>query len=210
MLITPGGKPASRASSPSRNADSGVCSAGLSTTVQPAASAGASFHDASISGTFQGMMAPTTPTGSLTVYPKHSDPGNGATMSAVVPKILPGPQPPMLRIAPAAPITLRLRATNPSMPLSTVSICPSSSAFCSTRSASRHSRRSRASGAIPRQDGSSNALRAAATAASTSAGPASATRATSFPDEGSVTANVAPDSAGTHSPPIRRRRSVSR
>ena len=39
-------------------------------------------------------------------------------MSAVLPKILLD-QPPMLRMAPAAPMTSRLRATNPSMPLST-------------------------------------------------------------------------------------------
>ena len=39
-LSTPGGKPTSSASSPRRSALSGVCSAGLSTIVQPAASAG--------------------------------------------------------------------------------------------------------------------------------------------------------------------------
>ena len=61
-LTTPGGKPASSTSSPSRNAVSGVSSAGLSTTVQPAASAGAIFQIAISSGKFQGMMAPTTPT----------------------------------------------------------------------------------------------------------------------------------------------------
>ena len=66
-LRTPGGKPASSASSPSRSAVSGVCSAGFSTTVQPAASAGATFHDAIISGKFHGMIWPQTPTGSLRV-----------------------------------------------------------------------------------------------------------------------------------------------
>ena len=40
MLTTPGGKPASVISSPSRSADSGVCSAGFSTQVQPQARAG--------------------------------------------------------------------------------------------------------------------------------------------------------------------------
>ena len=44
MLITPGGNPTSAASSARRSALSGVCGSGLSTTVQPAASAGASFH----------------------------------------------------------------------------------------------------------------------------------------------------------------------
>ena len=42
--------PASTASDASRMAVSGVSSAGFSTTVLPAASAGASFHDSSSSG----------------------------------------------------------------------------------------------------------------------------------------------------------------
>ena len=67
MLITPGGTPASRASSPKRNAPSGVTSDGFRTMVQPAANAGAIFHMAIISGTFHGTMAPTTPTGSRAV-----------------------------------------------------------------------------------------------------------------------------------------------
>ena len=53
-LSTPSGKPASSASSPSRSAVSGVCSAGLSTIVQPAASAGAIFQVAISSGKFHG------------------------------------------------------------------------------------------------------------------------------------------------------------
>src|SRR3954467_10275448 len=50
MLITPGGKPTSAASSATRSAVNGVCGSGFRTTVQPAASAGASFHVAIISG----------------------------------------------------------------------------------------------------------------------------------------------------------------
>ncbi len=46
----PSGKPASSASSPRRSAVSGVCSAGLSTIGQPAASAGATFQIAISSG----------------------------------------------------------------------------------------------------------------------------------------------------------------
>ena len=42
-LSTPSGRPASCAIRASSSAVSGVCSAGLSTTVQPAASAGATF-----------------------------------------------------------------------------------------------------------------------------------------------------------------------
>ena len=62
------GKPAAWISSPSRNALSGVSSAGFNTTVQPVASAGASFHAAISSGKFHGMIAPTTPTQPLCAY----------------------------------------------------------------------------------------------------------------------------------------------
>src|SRR5262245_53479666 len=49
-LTTPGGRPASAKLDASASAVSGVCSAGLSTAVQPAQIAGASFHDAIRSG----------------------------------------------------------------------------------------------------------------------------------------------------------------
>ncbi len=49
MLMTPGGKRPAM-SSASFRVVSGVCSEGLSTTVLPAATAGASFHAAIISG----------------------------------------------------------------------------------------------------------------------------------------------------------------
>ena len=64
---TPGGKPTSRASSPRRSALSGVCSAGFSTIVQPAASAGEIFHAAISTGKFQGITCAHTPTGSRRV-----------------------------------------------------------------------------------------------------------------------------------------------
>ena len=63
-LSTPSGRPASVRISDSAIALSGVSSAGLSTTVQPVSSAGASFAAVSEKGTFQGTIAPTTPTGS--------------------------------------------------------------------------------------------------------------------------------------------------
>ena len=55
-LSTPGGRPTSSASSPRRSALSGVCSAGLSTIVQPAASAGAIFHAVISNGKFHGTI----------------------------------------------------------------------------------------------------------------------------------------------------------
>ena len=66
-LRTPGGMPASRASSPSRIAVNGDALAGLSTTVLPAASAGPSFHEAMYIGKFHGTIAPITPIGSRSV-----------------------------------------------------------------------------------------------------------------------------------------------
>ncbi|MNL37080.1 hypothetical protein D3C87_1592010 [compost metagenome] len=62
-LRTPGGSPASRASSAKASAVRGVNSAGLRTTVLPAARAGAIFQASISSGKFQGMICPTTPTG---------------------------------------------------------------------------------------------------------------------------------------------------
>ena len=66
-VSTCSGSPASRASSPSRIAVSGVSSAGLSTTVLPAARAGAKPQPAIGIGKFQGTMMPTTPSGSWKV-----------------------------------------------------------------------------------------------------------------------------------------------
>ena len=62
-LRTPGGS-RSATSSTSSMIEAGVCSAGLSTTALPAASAGASFHTAMRIGKFHGMIWPTTPSGS--------------------------------------------------------------------------------------------------------------------------------------------------
>ena len=59
--------PASSAIRSNSSAVSGVSSAGFSTTVLPAASAGAIFHDAIVSGKFQGTIRPTTPSGSRKV-----------------------------------------------------------------------------------------------------------------------------------------------
>ena len=63
MFTTPGGSSAWRHTSAKRSAVSGVVSAGFSTTVFPAASAGAIFHASISSGKFQGMIWPATPSG---------------------------------------------------------------------------------------------------------------------------------------------------
>jgi hypothetical protein len=59
MLSTPGGSPASVISAAGRSTAKVAYSDGLSTTVQPAASAGAIFCAASSSGAFHGTTAPT-------------------------------------------------------------------------------------------------------------------------------------------------------
>src|SRR6185503_11120896 len=67
-LTTPGGKPASSKISNRSTADSGVCSAGLSTIVFPAATAGASLRVIIELGKFQGVMQATTPRGRRRTY----------------------------------------------------------------------------------------------------------------------------------------------
>ncbi|MNL37516.1 hypothetical protein D3C87_1596660 [compost metagenome] len=64
-LMTPFGIPASWDRNASASAESGVTSDGFRTTVQPAASAGASFRVTMADGKFHGVIAATTPTGSL-------------------------------------------------------------------------------------------------------------------------------------------------
>ena len=61
---TPSGRPASANTSAKAFVVSGVSAAGLSTTVQPASSAGPSLLTARNSGTFHATIAPTTPIGS--------------------------------------------------------------------------------------------------------------------------------------------------
>ena len=63
VLTTPSGTPASSISRTSRSAVTGDHSAGLWTTVQPAASAGAIFQVESMNGVFHGVMMPTGPIG---------------------------------------------------------------------------------------------------------------------------------------------------
>ena len=63
MLTTPGGTPASSSSGISASMVSGVSLAGLSTTVQPAASAGPILRVAIAAGKFHGVTSTATPAG---------------------------------------------------------------------------------------------------------------------------------------------------
>lgn len=63
MFNTPAGIPACSARTPSARAESGVSSEGRATMVQPVAKAGAILRASMALGKFQGVIAPTTPTG---------------------------------------------------------------------------------------------------------------------------------------------------
>ena len=63
-LTTPSGTPAWASTSATSSAVSGVSSAGLSTTVHPAASAGPILRVAIAAGKFHGVTRTATPTGS--------------------------------------------------------------------------------------------------------------------------------------------------
>ena len=64
---TPSGSPASCMSAAKAYMDSGVCAAGLTTMVQPAATAGPILRVPIASGKFHGVMASTGPTGRFMV-----------------------------------------------------------------------------------------------------------------------------------------------
>ena len=74
---TPGGTPASSASAAIASAESGVCSAGFSTIVQPAASAGADLRVGIAAGKFHGVIPAVTPTGSFSTTMRRSGRGGG-------------------------------------------------------------------------------------------------------------------------------------
>ncbi len=66
-LSTPGGMPASMASSTSRIVDSGSCSEGLSTKVLPQAIAIGNIHSGIMAGKLKGVMPAQTPSGCSSV-----------------------------------------------------------------------------------------------------------------------------------------------
>ncbi len=77
-LTTPAGTPTSSSTRASASEVSGVSAAGLSTTVQPAARAGAIFRVAIASGKFQGVMNRQGPTGRRTVRRRRFPSGEAA------------------------------------------------------------------------------------------------------------------------------------
>ncbi len=193
--------PTSSASSPRRSADSGVCSAGLSTTVQPAASAGASFQ----SGHQQREV------------PRHDLPAHAHRLAARVAV--------HVRRRHRQHVALDLRR-----PAREVAQVPGAAADVHVlgephrlavvgrldlrelhrvlleRSRQRQHQRARARRAASSPRGPPRTPPARPrTARSTSSAPACATRASSRPVAGSSVANVRPSAAGGRSSPISRR-----
>src|SRR5882672_3793842 len=74
MLTTPAGTPAATRISPSITVVPDVTSAGLTTAVQPAASANGSFWLTIRNGKFHGVMMLTTPIGSRSTTPSVASP----------------------------------------------------------------------------------------------------------------------------------------
>jgi hypothetical protein len=67
MLTAPGGSPELLKISARKRAEEGVKGEVLKTQVQPAANAGASFHEQARKGKFHGTICPTVPIGSRIV-----------------------------------------------------------------------------------------------------------------------------------------------
>ena len=76
-LNTPAGIPALSASSAMASAESGVCFAGRTTKVQPAANAAAALRAIMALGKFHGVIEATTPTGCLITIMRLSFDGPG-------------------------------------------------------------------------------------------------------------------------------------
>ncbi|CAB5000833.1 unannotated protein [freshwater metagenome] len=81
----PSGKPASASKRASRIDEKGVCEAGFKTTAQPAAIAGPTLCTTRLSGKLNGEIAPTTPTGTLSVNPILPPPTAAASSGTVSP-----------------------------------------------------------------------------------------------------------------------------
>ena len=179
-LMTPGGS-TWFISSTSLSVESGVKGEGLMTTVQPTRSAGMTCQAAMISGQFQGVIDPTTPTGlrRTTIFCLASSwmVSSGSCSPAVT------------RVQAAAPCTSKL-APGPLwvLPCSRVTSSDSAAWCWSMRSATAMSLATRSASASP--DQAARAPRALSTAASTSATEPCGQAATTEPSAGLRTSKV--------------------
>src|SRR4051812_16930437 len=193
VLSTPSGTPASLTSFARMAAVTGDHSAGLCTTVQPAARAGAIFQVESMNGVFHGVITPTGPIGtrvetfqcsSLGVFwPSRASPHRSAKKRK-------------FSAARIAALAMKRWAWPVSMHSSTAM----SSALSSMASATRCSSFFRIAGAMSRQDLKARA--AAVAARSTSSALPRATLASIAPSTGDLVSNVSPEIDGTILPSI--------
>src|SRR6478735_4889409 len=194
VLSTPSGTPACLTSRASRSAVIGDHSAGLCTTVQPAASAGAIFHVESMKGVFQGVITPTGPIGTRVEMFQCSSLGvlrpsrASAHLSAKKRKF---------SAARIAALAMKRCACPVSMHSSTAI----SSARSSIASATRCSSFRRIDADMLRQD--LKASDAAVAARSMSSALPRATVASTVPSTGDLVSNVSPEIEATTLPSIR-------
>ncbi len=193
-LTTPSGTPASASRPPMASAVSGVSEAGLSTTVQPAASAGPILRVAIAAGKFHGVTSTETPTGCRMTRILFAP--EGACIST-----------PSIRTASSAyqrknsaAYAASARASRSALPFSAAISRARDSAWevISSKVRRRHSARCR--GGVAAQPGS--APEAAPTASSASSTVPSATSASASSVAGSMTGSVPPPRPPVHSPPI--------
>ena len=172
----PGGSSASAISSARRSAENGVCDAGLRTTAQPAASAGAILCATRLSGKLKGEIAPTTPIGCRSVKASFPAPACDASIGTISPA--------SLRASTAANVKVDIareastRAALSGLPASAEIVCATSS----WRRPSWPATRTRISARLCAGSGSRIAASAASTARRASAAPAFATRPTTSPE----------------------------
>ena len=190
-LNTPAGRPAAWMISASRPAVSGAISLGLSTTVLPATSAGATLATICCNGKFHGVIAATTPSGSRTIVELPTVTGSSApaSISASTPSVMP------MGLG-----TWTFVANTIGVPTSAVIVAASSSARALRPSLIRRTAATRSASGVADQPG--NAAAAARTAASASASVPAGTDAMTSSVAGFRTSMRSPEPS-TNSPPMR-------
>nr|CRL82565.1 hypothetical protein CPGR_05787 [Mycolicibacter nonchromogenicus] len=181
-LTTPSGTPAAERIPAIANAVSGVSAAGLSTTVHPAASAGAIFLVAIAAGKFHGVTSAATPTG-LWVTTVRVPP---AGLTPYAPSVRTASSENQRKNSAAYPTSARASACD--LPFSAQMRAVRRSVSAIMRSKTRRRMSLRCRGLVLAQPG--NARWAASTADRASAAVPSATSATVRPVAGSCTSNV--------------------
>ena len=171
----------------------------MSTTAQPAASAGAILCATRLSGKLNGLIAPTTPIGRRRVNASLPSPAWDASIGTISPASVRASTADIVYVDMARATSTR--AAFSGLPASAAI----SRAASSARRPSAPATRTRISARLCAGSGSRIARSAASTAARASAAPAFATRATGEPSYGEATSTQSPVS--THSPSTRSIRS---